>query len=319
MLRVLLNATGIGLLLLLVIFLGYRYRQVEPKEGWAWMGWTGLVIILGSVLLLILGVKMIGIYLTPLIWTGYILLTDGLTFSLRGSSLLHERRKDLVTLALLSLGWWLLFELYNLHLQNWVYVGLPENPWARYVGYVWSFATIFPAILETTSLFQALGVFRNRLHRRWKLSDATLKWMASMGFIMLIIPWLVPTGVAQYLFGLVWLGFIFALEPLNYKWNRPSLLREMERGQWQKLWNLLLAGILCGLLWEFWNYWARAGWIYTFPIAQNYKIFQMPLPGYLGFPPFAVECYVLTQFSYGVLAKIGGVGERSPLIEDFGG
>ena len=42
---------------------------------------------------------------------------------------------------------------------------------------------------------------------------------------------------------------------------------------------------------ELWNNWARAKWQYTVPIMENLKIFEMPLPGYLGFPPFALECF----------------------------
>jgi hypothetical protein len=55
----------------------------------------------------------------------------------------------------------------------------------------------------------------------------------------------------------------------------------------------LLGGLVCGILWEFWNFWARTKWIYAVPILSEIKIFEMPVLGFLGFPPFAVECYVL--------------------------
>ena len=41
------------------------------------------------------------------------------------------------------------------------------------------------------------------------------------------------------------------------------------------------------MLWEFWNYWAGAKWHYSVPIMENLKIFEMPVPGHLGFPAFA--------------------------------
>ena len=50
---------------------------------------------------------------------------------------------------------------------------------------------------------------------------------------------------------------------------------------------------MCGLLWECWNYWARTKWVYTVPVPPDIKIFEMPLAGYLGFPVFAVECFVM--------------------------
>jgi len=51
----------------------------------------------------------------------------------------------------------------------------------------------------------------------------------------------------------------------------------------------------CGVLWEFWNYWSGAKWIYAIPFFNYWKVFEMPLVGYLGFMPFALECYLFWQ------------------------
>jgi hypothetical protein len=59
---------------------------------------------------------------------------------------------------------------------------------------------------------------------------------------------------------------------------------------------LLVSGAVCGIIWEFWNYWATAKWIYIFPIMQDWKIFEMPAPGFLGFLPFALETYLMYCF-----------------------
>jgi hypothetical protein len=56
-------------------------------------------------------------------------------------------------------------------------------------------------------------------------------------------------------------------------------------------------GIVCGLLWECWNYWAHTKWVYTVPVPPHVKLFEMPLAGYLGFPAFAVECFVMYVFT----------------------
>lgn len=53
-----------------------------------------------------------------------------------------------------------------------------------------------------------------------------------------------------------------------------------------------MAGAVCGLLWESQNFLSGARWVYTLPWLNEPKLFAMPLAGYLGFPPFAVECYV---------------------------
>ena len=64
---------------------------------------------------------------------------------------------------------------------------------------------------------------------------------------------------------------------------------------------LLAGGGVCGLLWEFWNYWAATKWSYTVPYLGDIKIFEMPVLGYFGFPPFAVECWAIYIFCRSLL------------------
>jgi hypothetical protein len=92
---------------------------------------------------------------------------------------------------------------------------------------------------------------------------------------------------------LAWVGFFFLLEPVNYWLGAPSILGDLENGRRSRFYSLLLSGFVCGWLWEFWNYWAAAKWHYVFPMFQHWKIFEMPAPGYLGFLPFALECFVM--------------------------
>ena len=102
----------------------------------------------------------------------------------------------------------------------------------------------------------------------------------------------------------VWLGFIFLLDPLNARLGGESLLVDLRAGRRDRLINLALSGLLCGVLWEFWNYWAGAKWHYTVPIMENLKVFEMPVPGYLGFPAFAVECFTMYVFVRTIFAAI---------------
>jgi len=59
---------------------------------------------------------------------------------------------------------------------------------------------------------------------------------------------------------------------------------------------LLSAGLFLGFWWEFWNYPSLSRWIYTLPVLNFGKIFEMPVLGYLGFAPFALECAVMYSF-----------------------
>jgi hypothetical protein len=65
--------------------------------------------------------------------------------------------------------------------------------------------------------------------------------------------------------------------------------------------RILLAGMACGIIWEFLNAFARTRWIYTVPFLEDLKFFEMPPLGFLGFPPFALECVVM----YGMLVAFG--------------
>jgi hypothetical protein len=201
-------------------------------------------------------------------------------------------------MALLSIPLWLIFEAYNLRLANWAYTGLPQNLFARWLGYAWSFATITPALLLTAEVIAALGWF-SRPARALRPAKRPRRGplMIWLGAALLILPVILPPRIGAYLFAFVWLGFIFLLDPLLRRRGAPSLLAEFERGDYSRLGSLLVSGWICGWLWEFWNFWAAAKWVYVFPIFQQWKIFEMPAPGYLGFPAFALEAFLLYVFA----------------------
>jgi len=208
-------------------------------------------------------------------------------------------------LALLSIPLWLIFEAYNLRLQNWTYVGVPQAWPLALMGYGWSFATITPAILETADLVEAFGWF----HRAppFELPPVVRTSTVVFGAICLLLPLVVHQDVARRLFILVWVGFIFFLDPINDHLGLPSLLRDFRQGYRSRFYSLLLSGFVCGWYWEFWNYWAAAKWYYIFPMFQHFKVFEMPIPGYLGFLPFALECFVM----YGTCSSLLSLLRRS--------
>ena len=91
----------------------------------------------------------------------------------------------------------------------------------------------------------------------------------------------------------MFLGFAWLLDPIN-AWNGDeSLVGDFNRGRCGHLVNLVVAGVICAVLWEFWNYWAGAKWIYTVPVFPEWRLFEMPLLGYGGFPACSVECFTM--------------------------
>jgi hypothetical protein len=253
---------------------------------------------------------------TPIAWTGFIVFADGIVFRARGSSWLRSSPREFAFLAVVSVPLWLVFEFFNLYINNWYYTGLPETFMLRLFGYAWSFATIWPAIFEAADL---VGVWRGECaNPRGSAAVAgagSTRTLARTGVfpalsilagaLMLISPFLVPVPIAQYLAAPVWLGFIFLLEPVNWRLGAESLTRDFVDGRYERLKNLVLSGFLCGVLWEFWNYWARAKWHYTVPIMERLKIFEMPVPGYFGFPAFAIECFTMYVFVRALWSALG--------------
>lgn len=235
---------------------------------------------------------------TPIAWTGFIIFADGCVYRARGSSWIRSAPLEFVCLAAVSVPLWIVFEAYNLVIENWYYVGLPVHFWLRQLGFVWAFATIWPAMFEAAEL---VGVVRGRRSVTTPLPPRGFgigEWCAmAFGLAMLTLPFVVSAGMARYLAAPVFLGFVFLLEPLNRHLGAESISRD-------RLINLCWAGLLCGVLWEFWNFWAQAKWIYSVPIMAHAKIFEMPVPGYLGFPAFAVECFTMYVSVRAALARI---------------
>ncbi len=272
------------------------------KSAFPLFGWLGLAALAGAEWLMFQKVEPVATYFTPLAWTSYLLIANAAVYSITGRSRLTHAPRELAVMAALSVPLWLIFEGYNLRLANWDYTGLPENLAARWLGYAWSFATITPGILVTAELIESFGWWSAK-SRPIQFSRAAERGMMTAGALMLVIPLVIPREIAAYLFAPVWLAFIFLLEPPNRILEMPSLLADLAEGRRSRLYSLLVSGWVCGWLWEFWNWWAAARWEYVFPMFQDWKIFAMPVPGYLGFPPFALECFAMYYFSLWLLRK----------------
>jgi hypothetical protein len=281
-------------------------------------GYAGAGIIVVAEALLVGGNRLVAEWFTPVVWTGYVLLLDGVVARVAGRSYLAKGRVELVLVAVVSIGAWWLFELYNAPRfwrggeeargLWWRYHNLEPNLFLRRVGYDWAFATILPAMFLTAAALRATVFARARV-RPWAPSPALRRVSIALGAAAAALPLLV---VNAWLVPLVWLGGILLLEPVNARAGRPSWLADLGRGDASRLCALLAAGGLCGLLWEFWNYWAVTRWTYTVPYLGDVKVFEMPVLGYLGFPPFALECHAIYHWIRARLGADGGV--PAPLI-----
>ena len=263
-------------------------------------GYVGAAVMIGAEVLLFSGNQFVGRWMTPIVWTGYILFVDGLMYRLKGRSLLLTDRLEFLLIAIISIGGWWLCEFYNAprfwksdYEIWWHYHNLEPNLMLRRVGYDWAFATIFPLLFLTAEVFR-LTIFKSsEPGRSVRISRSAKYILIVVGVAGVVIPIIFPSA---WYAPVIWLSFVFLLDPLNDLRGFPSITGDLARGDWRRLWSLLASGLICGFHWEYFNYWAISKWTYTVPYLGDVKIFEMPVLGFLGFPPFAVECWAIYIF-----------------------
>ncbi len=255
-------------------------------------GIAGLILLLISQVLLLRNVEPVASWFYYCAWWPYILIVDSIIYKIKQNSLIMNRRGEFYLMLFWSIVIWTFFESVNLILQNWYYINVVPVLPIRWLGYAVAYATVLPGIFETTELLEAAGLFKKSRVKPLAVNQGWLTALFALGFICLLGVLLYP----RYCFPLIWGSLIFLLEPINYLKGGKSLLKDWEQGTARKFYLLLTAGLISGILWEFWNFWARTKWIYTVPFFEELKLFEMPLAGFLGFPPFAVECYVMYNF-----------------------
>ena len=266
----------------------------EGKGRIPWHTYLGLVVMAAAGTGLFAGNRFAEIYFTPLVWTGYILLVDGIVAKRKGVSALVSRRREFYIALPLSIICWYVFEGVNLLLRNWTYVDLPENTAARWLGYAWSYATIFPGIFVTAELVESFIGNRLEGRRRIDFSARTEQVFFVTGFILFVVPLVFPS---PYLCPLPWISVLLWFEGMNDRLGVGSFSAMFRRGSYGLFVSLIVSGAICGFLWEFWNFWAGTKWQYSVPYLSDVKIFEMPVLGYLGFMPFALECYLMYRLT----------------------
>jgi len=295
------------------------------KKTFPLHGFLGIIILFLSEILHFKKVEPFYSWFYCFAWWSYILTIDAIIYRLKRNSLLLNRTKEFFLMIPWSIFIWLIFEGVNLSLENWYYINLPRSIVGRWLGYAIAYGTVLPGLFETTELLESLELFKKSTHstprseargmlrvdteRRFlprfknrglapsNVSKIEKTLVASeghnalifLGIVFLVSSILIP----EYCFPLIWLGFTFLFEPFNYRFGGRSLLRDLEHGNVRKIYLLLIAGLICGFLWEFWNFWALSKWIYTVPFFEKATGFEMPFLGFLGFPPFAVQAYVM--------------------------
>jgi hypothetical protein len=277
---------------------GYFLRKVmdaaRPMPRFAPQGWLGLLLVATCWPLdwTLPGVRTACLFF-PL-WLGYILTMDALVGRRGGTSLWSRSRSGFVLLFLLSVPAWWLFEAINDRTGNWEYLGAGAfTPLEYYALCTLSFSTVMPAVFETAELVRTFRWVKS-LRPGARISDSTpvhLRFLLA-GLVMMGLTLLWP----KYFYPFVWISLVFIFEPLNRWLGRPHFLEWLQHGDWRPVISLSLGALICGFFWEMWNYWSWPKWVYHTPGANFLHVFEMPLLGYGGYIPFALELFALKNF-----------------------
>jgi hypothetical protein len=92
-------------------------------------------------------------------------------------------------------------------------------------------------------------------------------------------------------FPLIWISLFLTVEAVVRLSGGRSVSSPIADGRWSLVVALFLGTLICGLFWEFWNYWSMPKWTYQIAYADRFRIFEMPALGYGGYLPFGLEVF----------------------------
>jgi hypothetical protein len=267
----------------------------------AWWLWPGLALAAAAWWASWFGPDLLRHHAFFPLWFGYILVVDALVRLRAGESLLTRNPARWVLLFAFSVPLWWVFEWANRFLGNWRYVlPYPYDPVTYALLASLAFSTVMPALFETASLLRTFKPFSGPMRGpRIAPGRAGLVAIAALGALMFGASLRWP-GVA---FPLVWIGLFLCIDPLNRLLGWRSLAGEVAGRRWDTVVVLWAAGLLCGFFWELWNVLAMPKWVYYVPFVGEPKLFEMPLLGYGGYLPFALEVFAAYHLLHGLLFR----------------
>lgn len=269
-------------------------------------GWVGLLLVAVCWPLdwIVPGVRTA--YLFFPLWLGYILIVDALVQRRAGNSLWSRSRKDFGLVFLISAPVWWSFELINLRTANWEYLGRDLFTALQFnLLCTISFSVVVPAVFETAELMCSFGwMERFASGPRVPATCGVFIGLLLTGLAMLsaLLVW------PKIFYPFAWTSLVLILEPINHWTGRRYFLENLREGDWRMVVSLSLGGLVCGFFWETWNYYSFPKWIYHTPGTEFLRVFEMPLLGYGGYVPFALELYALKNFLWPNGPRLGSRG-----------
>lgn len=253
------------------------------------------------------------------IWWGVILIIDGIVYKRTfGKSLIANKTKTVVLLAVISSVGWFIFEYLNFFiLENWYY---PNNKifttYGNYVWYMASYTIIFPQVFEIYNLFETIPSIRDKYKFGPKINFSKLMLIITLiiGIVCSFIMGLFP----NQLFFTVWTNPVLIIASILGLLGISNIFSPIKNGDWSKLLLIGISMIICGLMWEFVNFGSEkfynyqplnpSYWKYAVPYVNKIRLpfSEMPILGYFGYIPYGWVCWLQWILS----AKLFGFDEN---------
>jgi len=206
-----------------------------------------------------------------------------------------------IGLFIVSAPVWWIFELINLRTLNWVYLGIEIFSPVQYAFWTTlSFTTVIPAVFGSAEFFASFDFVKSIKPGPVIGSDKrTTIFFFLLGWIMLVLMLVYP----KIFFLFIWISLYFILEPINVWLGNRSLANFTAKGDWRPVIALWLGVLLTAFFWEMWNFYSYPKWVYHVSWGDWFHLFEMPLLGYGGYLPFALELYAFYQLIIGLFGE----------------
>jgi len=227
------------------------------------------------------------------IWLGYSLFIDGMVYMRKGSSLIKRNLKKYISLFIISIPVWWLFELFNFTTKNWNYSGTEHFSILEYILLAsLNFSTVIPSVFGTAELVSTIkNITRKRIKKSFGVSSNIEIYFAFGGFLLIVLFIHYP----KIFYPLIWIIVYLLVESTNISMRNRTLIYYTRRANWRPIISLAIGTLVCGFFWEMGNYYSYPKWQYNLPYVNSLHIFEMPVLGYIGYPFFGFELFALYQ------------------------
>lgn len=226
-----------------------------------------------------------------IIWLGFIVAMNGLVHWRSGRSPLTDDSLHYLSLFPVSSAFWWFFEYLNRYVWNWYYVGIEGMTGLEYFVFAsLSFSTVLPGVKAVAELLGTFRLFGEDSFAGMMRIDMRSRWTTLLLVLGSAIGLVGIVFIPEFTYPFLWVSPVLVVVLVKRLTGSGCALDDISDGNWSLVVRYAVAALICGFVWELWNWNSLAKWIYDVPYVHRFQYFEMPLLGLFGYIPFGVEC-----------------------------